>query len=227
MKNLIVLVLFLAACGGETEDNNGNTSNNGDTSNNGIATNNKTTITSTNNVTTTESCGNALLDPGEACDGTIFDNKTCETEGFASGDLKCTEDCTLDISECGSCGNGVVDGDDECEGDDLAGATCASLEEGAGGDLACDNACKFTKDDCLPPILNCRDIDSCIRASCALGSTDATCDDDCFARAPQASIDLHDAIGQCIRDNMCKDNACFLEKCSDVSDACGEDGVIR
>ena len=46
-------------------------------------------------------CGNGVIDPGEACDGTNFGGATCESAGFPyGGTLACVAGCTLDTSAC-------------------------------------------------------------------------------------------------------------------------------
>ena len=46
-------------------------------------------------------CGNGSVEFGEVCDKTNFEGKTCQTLGYASGDLVCNADCTLiDVSGC-------------------------------------------------------------------------------------------------------------------------------
>ncbi|MGH1346577.1 MAG: lamin tail domain-containing protein [Nannocystales bacterium] len=94
-------------------------------------------------------CGNDMLDGREACDGAELDGATCESLGFASGDLSCADDCTYDTAACESCGNDVVDKGEDCEGDDLADATCQSIDMGfTGGVLACDATCGFDTTGC-------------------------------------------------------------------------------
>lgn len=91
---------------------------------------------------TDSSCGNATIEPGEECDGSRLDGATCEGEGFLSGDLACTDECTLDTSGCvaAMCGDGEVTGDESCDGADLGGATCESLGF-TGGTLVCNDGC--------------------------------------------------------------------------------------
>lgn len=47
-------------------------------------------------------CGDGLLNAaaGEECDGTDFGDTTCQSEGFASGELACDEQCAVDTSGC-------------------------------------------------------------------------------------------------------------------------------
>ncbi|NUP11165.1 MAG: hypothetical protein HOW73_34400 [Polyangiaceae bacterium] len=90
-----------------------------------------------------EVCGDGMVGDAEACDGADLDGHTCETEGFAGGQLGCTDQCELDTSQCQSepeCGNAVVEGDELCDGAALGGETCASLGF-AGGMLACAIDC--------------------------------------------------------------------------------------
>jgi len=43
-------------------------------------------------------CGNGIKESGEECDGTDLGGATCESLGFASGELSCTDQCTFDTS---------------------------------------------------------------------------------------------------------------------------------
>jgi len=63
------------------------------------------------------SCGNGIVDSclrmvgrdchlasvSEDCDGTDFGPRSCQTLGYASGDLECSATCTLDYSGCNEC----------------------------------------------------------------------------------------------------------------------------
>ncbi|MCY1057440.1 hypothetical protein [Nannocystis sp. SCPEA4] len=44
-------------------------------------------------------CGDARLDAGEACDGSVIP-LTCQELGFSAGDLACTASCTLNTDGC-------------------------------------------------------------------------------------------------------------------------------
>ncbi|MEO0814936.1 MAG: hypothetical protein AAFY60_18895, partial [Myxococcota bacterium] len=43
-------------------------------------------------------CGDGILDAGEICEGFELRGATCLSEGFDSGALSCSADCTLDTS---------------------------------------------------------------------------------------------------------------------------------
>lgn len=46
-----------------------------------------------------KSCGDDVLDPAEMCDGSSLGDETCISQGFAGGDLACTE-CAFNLSDC-------------------------------------------------------------------------------------------------------------------------------
>ena len=93
-------------------------------------------------------CGDGLISRGETCDGEALDGKTCASEGFASGKLKCTQ-CHLDTSKCSFCGNDAINPGEECDGTDLGGRTCERLGF-TGGTLACsdDDGCELSTAGC-------------------------------------------------------------------------------
>jgi hypothetical protein len=129
-------------------------------------------------------CGNGVLDPGEACDGTELGGKDCASQGFDGGVLACTDGCELDVSGCTHdevcdngtdddgdgdadcadadcaafeaclCGNGVLDSGEECDGAAFGGKTCESLGY-ASGILACTNACELNESGCVYPPEDC------------------------------------------------------------------------
>jgi hypothetical protein len=108
-------------------------------------------------------CGNGVKEGSEACDGEDFSGAMCEDFGFASGQLRCKSNCTIDTSGCSNtcpvggsaaalvpcCGDGVAQGNEQCDGSDLRGATCISLGF-AGGTLRCNTTnCRLDKSGCL------------------------------------------------------------------------------
>ncbi len=44
-------------------------------------------------------CGNNVVEEGEICDGGDFSGKTCKSEGFTTGELKCSKDCKNFVTE--------------------------------------------------------------------------------------------------------------------------------
>jgi len=103
-------------------------------------------------------CGNGVMNPSEACDGTNLDGQTCQGLGFAGGVLICADDCTHNTGGCDGapdCGNGVIDPDEECDGSNLGGQSCQTLGLGTGA-LSCTPGCTLNTTGCdAPP--NCGD----------------------------------------------------------------------
>jgi hypothetical protein len=98
--------------------------------------------------TASSSCGNDYLDPHEECDGIYLRDALCVHLGFSDGEIRCTEQCTLDISACFTCGNGVREGLEDCDGDDLAGGSCATVVGSSSGDLRCTSQCRWDPSRC-------------------------------------------------------------------------------
>ena len=96
-----------------------------------------------------QTCGDGIIDEGEACDGDALGGATCEGEGFVGGTLQCDASCQLDVGECHSCGDGVVSGSGEaCDGNDFGALTCNSLLPGSIGELQCDASCQVSTSAC-------------------------------------------------------------------------------
>jgi len=88
----------------------------------------------------------------EVCDGTDLAAQSCETQGFATGTLACSNDClTFDVSSCNAaatCGDGEINQPNEsCDLSDFNGATCESLGLG-GGQLSCSSDCNMDTSQC-------------------------------------------------------------------------------
>jgi len=102
---------------------------------------------------TVDSCGDGLLDPGEACDGSQMTATTCEELGYyeQEGILTCLSDCTFNLAVCtgGRCGDGTIQvGEGEkCDGSNLDEMTCDDLGLG-GGTLSCKATCRFDVSRC-------------------------------------------------------------------------------
>ncbi len=95
-------------------------------------------------------CGDGVLDPTEACDGSDIGDESCASQGFSSGALSCTDTCELDVSSCSPCGNGAVDPDEQCDGSNLgAVSSCADVGLGDARELlACTQACQLDYSAC-------------------------------------------------------------------------------
>ena len=77
-----------------------------------------------------DTCGNGLLDDGEACDGNLFadDAGASCPDGYGAAELVCAANCAVDVAaSCAPlCGNGQIDDGEAC---DLVG-TLPQLGEG-------------------------------------------------------------------------------------------------
>lgn len=51
-------------------------------------------------------CGDGVIQSGESCDNSNFNNQTCSTQGFSGGVLSCNSNCTFNTSQCTSGGGG-------------------------------------------------------------------------------------------------------------------------
>ncbi|MFH2006136.1 MAG: DUF4215 domain-containing protein [bacterium] len=117
-------------------------------------------------------CGNALLDPGEVCDGPLLGGETCVTLGYDAGTLACSSSCSFDLSGCYMyvCGNSTVEPGEECDGSNLNGASCLSLGF-TGGALACTGNCTYNTGGCTSI--------SCGDSVCNGSETSCSCPGDC------------------------------------------------
>ena len=101
-------------------------------------------------------CGNAIVEAGEACDGAAFGGTTCSTFGCSGGALACNGTCSdFDLSGCTGCPpcdrDGVCEaGEDclgcpgDCPGGTTSGAVCGNhvCEAGNGEDcVGCPTDC--------------------------------------------------------------------------------------
>jgi MYXO-CTERM domain-containing protein len=81
-------------------------------------------------------CGNAVINPGEECDGTNLGGKTCASENGVgwSGTLSCSGTCSLVKTACvppPSCGDGVCNGIENCTS---CAGDCGTCPVGVCGD---------------------------------------------------------------------------------------------
>ncbi len=100
-------------------------------------------------------CGNGRIDPGELCDRAAVVPETCITRGFASGQLRCSADCSAyDTTNCGpaTCGDNNTDPGEACDGTDLNGYTCVYVATGfRNGTLRCLSDCSgYDTSSCNP-----------------------------------------------------------------------------
>ena len=105
-------------------------------------------------------CKNGNLEEGEDCDGTLFKgNKTaCKdwNSTYKSGDVKCSNTCTIDYSGCSTkepavCQNGNLEEDEDCDGTLFKGGKTACKDWNStykSGDVKCSSTCKIDYSGC-------------------------------------------------------------------------------
>ena len=86
------LLLAVAACGDDFVDPAG--SQQGGDPDSGV------TLPQPDSGASAARCGDGVVDPGEACDGSQLNGNSCVKLGHDSGQLSCRADCTLDTSSC-------------------------------------------------------------------------------------------------------------------------------
>lgn len=105
-------------------------------------------------------CGNGQVEAAEQCDGNNLDGESCVSQGFTSGVLACTAQCTFNVSGCDSvspaCGNAILETGEQCDRGQLGGATCLSLGY-MGGQLGCSEGCNYDTSNCVGEVPVCGD----------------------------------------------------------------------
>ncbi len=93
--------------------------------------------------TNPSSCGNNVIEAGEACDGADLNGQSCTSLGFDSGNLRCTG-CAFNTASCVStgpvCGNRVIEAGETCDGTNVNGVTCVDFGATA-GTVRCTSDC--------------------------------------------------------------------------------------
>lgn len=172
-----------------------------------------------------ETCGNGVLDAGEACDGELIpDTVSCADDkgAGATGTVTCNA-CQLDYSACEAapipetCGNGELDEGEACDGE-LIPETVSCVDakgEGATGDVACSDSCQLDYSACEAAVVD---------EKCGNGELDddEECDGDNSITKTCADYAGEGATGTLTCDSTCKivSSACV------AAPACG-DGTIN
>lgn len=154
-------------------------------------------------------CGNGVRENGEVCDGDeLLPGVSCQTQGFAGGDISCNATCSFDVSDCyeALCGDGIISGDETCDGDSLGDRTCESegFAPGGEGTIACGDDCQVDTSACELTICGNENIEGDYEAC------DGTLfgDDSCRARGFFGGELVCDADCANVDDTGCVTNIC-------------------
>ncbi len=140
-------------------------------------------------------CGDGVIDEGEACDGTALpEDADCSTEGFGEGLPGCLADCsTIDYTSCPLymlCGNREVGFGEECDGEVFGGGieSCDDFPNLTGKGLACTEDCMLDTSACM----TCRESGE----SCSQEDTCCNVDESCGGSLGPRCCVL-DGLGMC------------------------------
>jgi hypothetical protein len=90
-------------------------------------------------------CGDGVLDPTEACDGSNLRSARCQDFGFDEGTVSCTATCSISTNACiRRCGNGILDATEACDGP-RGVPVCSSF-----GAVRCVD-CQLDRSGCVNP----------------------------------------------------------------------------
>ncbi len=113
-------------------------------------------------------CGDGVQNGSEQCDGNDLNGKTCQTQGFDTGTLSCSMNCTFNTTGCSNyvCGNNKKEPGETCDGTDLNGQTCQTQGFDM-GTLGCTAGC------------NSFDTSGCSNIACGANGDFCTDNSDC------------------------------------------------
>lgn len=104
-------------------------------------------------------CGNGILEPGEFCDGDLYNDEldlTCNSwwSGFTNGNLVCDENCNFSLENCTAenhCGDGLIGDNEYCDGKAimLDITSCADWSvRYSSGKVSCFDNCTLDNSEC-------------------------------------------------------------------------------
>jgi hypothetical protein len=152
-------------------------------------------------------CSNSNVEPGEQCDGTDLNEKTCTDFGFAGGTLSCSDNCMFDLTDCrySICGNNKPESGEQCDGTALNGKDCRNFGF-AGGTLKCAD-CMYDLSACNSHICGNNILES--GEQCDGSLNEATCSSLGFASGDLACKDCMYDLSGCEPKTVTKTKGCF------------------
>ncbi|MCA9719271.1 MAG: hypothetical protein H6713_36660 [Myxococcales bacterium] len=168
-------------------------------------------------------CGDAVKQAQEQCDGADFGGKSCASfdsaigDPFDAGSLSCSDDCGVETYECSLCGDGVTTGAELCDPLAPNPYTCAMYEEYDNGVLTCPDCSAY-------------DFSMCTKCGNGLAEAGEQCDQDDLQGASCLTLGYDGGALACTGGCKLDESGCANNFCGDgmVTDAekcdCGEGG---
>ena len=174
--------------------------------------------------TCADSCGDVPgIQGGEECDGNDLGGRTCQSEGFLGGILRCAATCVLDRSGCTPtlCGNGIREFGEECDDGneddhDRCRNDCRLARCGDG--VLCSAADCTTGPGAGPE--ECDDGNGDDHDGCPRTCRPATCGDGFVCSSPGCTTGPNGGPEQCDDPSICCLGTCGVRLCPDAL-ACG------
>ena len=121
--------------------------------------------------TSTPYCGDNIVNNGEPCDGSAFDENKTQCAQWDSkynfGLVKCTNDCEIDFSECiltPFCGDNIVNNSEPCDGNLFADDKIKCNQwnyKYSDGYVSCTNDCQLDYSNCYETVVHVEEHPDC------------------------------------------------------------------
>jgi cysteine-rich repeat protein len=169
--------------------------------------------------TCADSCGDVPgIQGGEECDGNDLGGRTCQSEGFLGGTLRCSPSCSLDTTGCQPtvCGNGVPEAGEDCDDGN------EDEHDGCRGNCRlarCGDGILCTGDGCTTGpgggVEECDDGNGDDHDACPRTCRPATCGDGFVCSGPTCTTGPNGGAEECDDPSICCLGSCAVRQCPD------------